>query len=228
VRRLKRSVKRVLYAIGLIIFILAYLLIMQGRKNNNFLFFRSRCVEYKQKDFSRRLNDRIVDYSAAAKLKGIKVCKNDEDLKRYLSAGLLVKVKSGSSYIVEKMTFSYPCVTRDSKSLIDEIARRLRQKAAKQGLYGVKFYITSMTRKPDNVKKLRRLNGNASANSPHLYGNAFDISYKRFAARKWVMTECDKRFLKDALGEVISQLKSENKCWATYEKVQSCYHVVAR
>lgn len=227
-KRLKKSVKRVFYAIGVIIIISGYLAIMKGRKNHTSPFFSSRCIEYKQRDYSRKLNDRIVDYSAAAKLKGIKACKDDAELKRYISAGLLVKVKSGSSYIVEKMTYSYPCVTRDSKTLIDEIARRLRQKAAKQGLYGVKFYITSMTRKPDNVKKLRRMNGNASANSPHLYGNAFDISYKRFVARKWVMTECDKRFLKEALGEVISQLRSENRCWATYEKVQSCYHVVAR
>lgn len=227
-RRLKKSVKRVFYGIGLIILILVYLLIMKGRKNHNSPFFSSRCKEYKQKDFSRRLNDRIVDYSAAAKLSGIKPCRDDNELKRYISAGILVKVKSGSGYIVEKMSYSYPYTTRNSKVLIDEISRRLRQKAARQGLYGVKFYITSMTRKPDNVKKLRRLNGNASANSPHLYGNAFDISYKRFAARKWVMTECDKRFIKAALGEVISQLRSENKCWATYEKVQSCYHVVAR
>ncbi len=201
---------------------------MKGRKNHNSSFFSSRCIDYKQRDFSRRLNDRIVDYSAAAKLKGIKPCKDDAELKRYLSAGLLVKVKSGSGYIVEKMTYSYPCVTRDSKILLDEIARRLRQKAARQGLSGVKFYITSMTRRPENVIKLRKLNGNASANSPHMYGNAFDISYKRFVARKWVMTECDKRFLKEALGEVISQLRSESRCWATYEKVQSCYHVVAR
>jgi hypothetical protein len=85
-----------------------------------------------------------------------------------------------------------------------------------------------MTRKPDNLRRLRMFNGNASAHSPHLYGNAFDISYKRFVARKWMMTECDKRFLKEALAEVIVQLRSENKCWATYEKLQSCFHVVER
>ena len=191
-------------------------------------YFSTRCLDYKQKEFSRKLNDRIVDYSAAAKLRGIKVCKDENELKRRISEGNLVKVRSGNNYTVEKMTFSYPCVTRDSKILLDEISRRLREKASQKGLNGVRFFITSMTRKTINVRSLRRYNRNASTNSPHLYGNAFDISYKRFIVRKWVLTNCDKKFLKEALAEVIWQLRAENKCWATYEKVQNCYHVVSR
>jgi Family of unknown function (DUF5715) len=191
-------------------------------------YFSTRCLDYKQKDFSRKLNDKIVDYSVEAKLKGIKACKDASDLKRRISEGKLVKVKSGNRYIVEKMTFSYPCVTEDSKILLDEIARRFSEKSSKKGLKGVRFFITSMTRKAESVKSLRRYNMNASANSPHLYGNAFDISYKRFIVRKWVLTNCDKKFLKEALAEVIWQLREENKCWATYEKVQNCYHVVSR
>ena len=191
-------------------------------------YFSTRCLDYKQKEFSRKLNDRIVDYSAAAKLRGIKVCKDENELKRRISEGNLVKVRSGNNYTVEKMTFSYPCVTRDSKILLDEISRRLREKTSQKGLNGVRFFITSMTRKTINVRSLRRYNRNASANSPHLYGNAFDISYKRFIVRKWVLTNCDKKFLKEALAEVIWQLRAENKCWATYEKVQNCYHIVSR
>lgn len=191
-------------------------------------FFSTRCLDYKQKDFSRRLNDRIVDYLAAAKLKGIRVCKDERELKKRISEGKLVKIKSGNSYVVEKMNFSYPFVTRDSKILLDEIAKRLREKTSKKGLHGVRFFITSMTRKSDNIKNLRRYNGNASVNSPHLYGNAFDISYKRFKAQKWALTNCDKKYFKEALAEVIWQLRAENKCWATYEKVQNCYHVVSR
>ena len=179
-------------------------------------YFSTRCLDYKQKDFSRKLNDKIVDYSVEAKLKGIKACKDASDLKRRISEGKLVKVKSGNRYIVEKMTFSYPCITKDSKLLLDEIARRFSEKTSQKGLKGVRFFITSMTRKAESVKSLRRYNMNASANSPHLYGNAFDISYKRFIVRKWVLTNCDKKFLKEALAEVIWQLREENKCWATY------------
>jgi hypothetical protein len=213
-----------------VLFILISVLIFIKKDNRNTVssYFSTRCLDYKQKDFSRKLNDRIVDYSTAAKLSGIEVCKDETDIKNRISEGKLVKVKSGSSYIVEKMTFSYPCITPDSKILLDEIAGRLREKSSRKGLYGVKLIITSMTRKTGNVKSLRRYNLNASANSPHMYGNAFDISYKRFAARKWALTNCDIKFLKESLAEVIFQLREENKCWATYEKIQNCYHVVCR
>jgi hypothetical protein len=211
-----------------IIILIAVVIIKAIRRRNPDSYFSKRCLDYKQKDFSRKLNDKIVDYSAAAKLRGISICNDDNELKRNISDGKLVEVRSGSNYVVEKMSFSYPCVTRDSRSLLDEIASRLNQKTSQKGLTGVKFYITSMTRKTSNVKSLRRFNGNASVNSPHLYGNAFDISYKRFVARKWVLTNCDKKYLKEALAEVIWQLRSENKCWATCERMQSCFHVVTR
>ena len=217
-----------IFSVLLFVTISISLFLKRDRKKPLSTYFSTRCLDYKQKDFSRKLNDRIVDYSAAAKLRGISICKDENDLKRRISEGKLVKISSGNSYVVEKMNFSYPCITSSSKILLDEIARRLREKSSLKGLNGVKFYITSMTRKTDNVKRLRRLNGNASANSPHLYGNAFDISYKRFIARKWVLTNCDKKYLKEALAEVILQLRAENKCWATYEKMQNCFHVVTR
>ena len=217
-----------IFSFGFFILISARFILKKDRRNLVPSFFSTRCLDYKQKDFSRKLNDRIVDYSAAAKLKGIKICKDEIELKKRITEGKLVKVKSGNSYKIEKMTFSYPYVTRDSKILLDEIARRFREKASQKGLNGVKFFITSMTRKTESMKRLRRYNLNASANSPHLFGNAFDISYKRFIVRKWVLTNCDKKFLKEALAEVIWQLRTENKCWATYEKIQNCYHVVSR
>lgn len=203
-------------------------IVRKGSRKPLFPYFDTRCIDYKQKDFSRSLNDRIVDYSAEAKRKGIKPCKDDAEIKAKIAAGKLVRVKTGSGYVVDKMTYSYPCVTRETRILIDEISKRLREKTSQKGINGVSFIITSMTRKTESIKRLRRNNQNASQNSPHLYGNAFDISYKRFIARKWVLTNCDRKFLKDALGEIISQLRDENRCWATYERGQNCYHVVAK
>ncbi len=191
-------------------------------------YFSTRCLDYRQKDFSRKLNDRIVDYSSAAKLKGIGICSNEKEVRKRISEGRLVRVRSGGKYVVDRMTYSYPCITPDSKVLLDEIADRFREKTSQKGLKGSRFYITSMTRKADNLKSLRRHNMNSSVNSPHLYGNAFDISYKRFSARKMVLTNCDNKFMKEALAEVIWQLRDEHKCWATYERMQNCYHIVAR
>jgi len=212
----------------IIILTVCFFIFNRKARNHLFPYFSTRCLEYRQKDFSRKLNDRIVDYSAEAKRKGIKVCKDDRDLKNRISEGKLVKVKSSNRYLIENMTYSSPYLTKDSKVLLEEIARRFRQKVSQKGLKGARLIVTSMTRKTESVKKLKRNNTNSSENSPHLYGNAFDITYKRFIVRKWILTNCDKKYLKDALGEVIWQLREEKKCFATYEKMQNCFHIVAR
>jgi hypothetical protein len=214
----------------LILFLSIALRYVTGRDNRFHLFsyFSTRCLDYRQKEFSRKLNDRIVDYSEAAKRNGIRVCKDEKDIKERISEGHLVKVRSGNRYIVDKMNFSYPYLTQDSKSLLIEIGRRFREKTSLKGLRGSRFFITSMTRLTESQKSLVKYNKNASANSPHIYGNAFDISYKRFSVRKFVLTNCDEKFLKEALAEVIWQLRQERKCWATYEKGQSCFHIVFR
>jgi hypothetical protein len=225
---IRRENIKVLLKISLAIFISLSLLLFIESRGHPFNYFNTRCLDYRQKDFSRRLNDRIVDYSSAAKQRGIGLCGSDAELKQKISDGKLVRVRSGSMYIVDRMSYSYPAVTGDSKILLDEIARRFREKTSEKGLPGSRFFITSMTRRPDFLKSLRRFNRNSSANSPHLYGNAFDISYKRFSVRKMFLTNCDKKFLKEALAEVIWQLRDEKRCWATYERMQNCFHVVSR
>ena len=219
---------KILLKVSLVIVISLSLLVIIESRGHPINYFSTRCLNYRQKDFSRRLNDRVVDYSAAAKLKGVNPSRNDKELRKKISDGKLVRVKTGRKYIVDRMNFSSPVVTRESKILLDEISRRFREKASRKGLRGSRFYITSMTRKTENIKSLRRYNRNSSANSPHLYGNAFDISYKRFSVRKMFLTNCDKKFLKEALAEVIWQLRDEKRCWATYERMQNCFHVVSR
>jgi uncharacterized protein YcbK (DUF882 family) len=211
-----------------IIFLIVFSTIFVIVSFNLLPYFDTSCRAFRQKDYSKRLNDRILDYSDEARIKGVKACKDDEELRERIADGKLVRVRSGRFYIIEDMTYSSPYVTKESKMLLDEIARRFKKKASENGLNGARFIVTSMTRKKENLKSLMRYNGNSSENSPHLYGNAFDISYKRIDARKWRLTNCDTKFLKDALGEVIWQLKQEKKCWATYERNQSCYHIVAR
>ena len=219
---------KVLLKISFAIVVSLSLLLFVESRGHPLNYFNRRCLDYRQKDFSRLLNDRIVDYSSEARQKGIGPCRNNAELNQKISDGVLVRVKSGSLYIVDRMSYSYPAVTGDSKILLDEIARRFSEITSYKGLPGSRFYITSMTRRPDFLKRLRRFNRNSSANSPHLYGNAFDISYKRFSVRKLFLTDCDKKFLKEALAEVIWQLRDEKRCWATYERMQNCFHVVSR
>ena len=178
--------------------------------------------------YSKKLNDRIADYAYQAKLTGIEKCYNESDIRKRVLTGQLSRVRSGRRFIVKNMEYSHPYLTRESKKLLNEIARRFRKKVRKDGLMGSKFTVTSMTRTYENLKLLGKTNINASENSPHINGNAFDISYARFLFKKLYVTECDKWYMKEALAEVIWQLKKEKKCWATYERKQGCFHVVSR
>jgi hypothetical protein len=224
-KRLRKG--RILITLFLLFFTLWFTFSGNARRRVR-IIFSSSCRQYNQPFYSNKLGDRIVDYSEQAKRTGIKACRNEKDLKVLASRGELVPVGSGRSYNIDRLTYSFSYLTPDARDLLREIGRRFRKRTDSEGLNGSRFIITSMTRTTENMKGLRRNNSNASANSPHLNGNAFDISYLRFTSRKFFITECDKRFFKEALAEVILELRSEKKCWATYEKNQGCFHVVAR
>jgi len=192
------------------------------------LYFSEECVDKYQQVYSKKLNDRIVDYIDQSKLTGIKPCNNENDLITLFVSGELSKVKEGWRYLFGDMDNSYPYLTRDSKKLLNEISRRFRRNLKDDNLWSTKFIITSMTRTTENVQELSKSNINVSENSPHMYGNAFDISYSSFKIGKRHITECDEWYLKEALAEVISELRDEKRCWATYEKSQGCFHVVSR
>jgi hypothetical protein len=211
----------------LITLLLCFIIIPKPHRAAFMSFFSKECRNYQQV-FSRKLNDMIPEYTIYASLTGIEKCEDANDIGNRILSGQLCRVKNGRSYKVEKMAYSYPYLTPDSKKLLDEIAKRFRKKVRKDGLMGSRFTITSMTRTSENIKDLGKTNINSSENSPHLNGNAFDISYARFLFRKLYVTECDKWYMKEALAEIIWQLKEEKRCWATYEKNQGCFHVVSR
>jgi hypothetical protein len=217
-----------IFATLFVTFLLIYFAVSGSARRRIRIIFSPSCIAYRQPVFSNRLTDRVVDYAIASRGSGIEACRDETDLKKMVREGKLVKVPAGRSFDIAGLTYSYPVLTPDARDLLKEIGSRFRERTDSRGLKGSKFTVTSMTRTTEKMKGLKRNNSNASVNSPHLNGNAFDISYLRFTSRKMFITECDKRYFKEVLAEVILELKSEKKCWATYEKNQSCYHVVAR
>ena len=89
--------------------------------------------------------------------------------------------------------------------------------------------ITSVLRTENDVKRLRRRNGNASANSAHCFGATFDVSWKRFKK----VEDKDGRPLQDVsadtlklvLSEVLRDLRQAEKCYIKYELKQGCFHL---
>jgi|WetSurMetagenome_2_1015567.scaffolds.fasta_scaffold109686_2 hypothetical protein len=214
------------------VYILIYFLGPQFTDRISEIFFtrivKVKCLDYKQSAFSRKLNNKIPDYIETSILNGIIKCKDESDLRHRVDEGKLVRIKGDRGYVIEQMSHSYPYLTKEGRDLLQEIGKRFREKISDTRMKGSSFRITSLTRTTEKLRDLRHVNSNTSMNSPHLYGNAFDISYVRFTTRKFYVTQCDKKYLKEALAEVIWQLRNERRCWATYETNQNCFHVVAR
>lgn len=202
-------------------------------KNEGFRYFINRtigrgCISYRQSIYSRKLRDMLPDYIGRSSISGIDRCSNKKELLKKAAQNEVFKIRKGRGYLVEDLSYSYPYLTKEGKALVREIGKRFSKKISGTRLRGSDFRITSVTRTTEILERLRTSNSNASENSPHYYGNALDISYVRFSAKKWFVTDCDKYFLKEALAEVIWKLREEKKCWATYEINQGCFHVVAR
>jgi len=202
-------------------------------RNEGFRYFINKtigrgCISYRQSIYSRRLRDMLPDYIGRSSASGIGKCSNKKELLKKAAHREVFRIRSGRGYVVEDLSYSYPYLTKEGKALIKEIGKRFRKKISGTGLRRSDFKITSMTRTTEIFRELKKSNSNASDKTPHYYGNAFDISYVRFKANKWFVTDCDKYYLKEALAEVIWQLREEKKCWATYEINQGCFHVVAR
>jgi uncharacterized protein YcbK (DUF882 family) len=226
--RLKKEVRLKVWLFLIFITCVGILVLPKTNRSALVSFFSVKCRITNQKVFSKNLNDKIVEYLIRSKMNGISICKDKEEIDKRISEKKLFNVRSCKQYLIDRMTNSYPCLTADSKALLDEIGKRFYEKTANDGLKGSKFIVTSMTRTSEKIKVIKRTNVNVSDKSPHLKGNAFDISYVRFSFRKLFVRECDKWYLKEALAEVIWQLREEKKCWATYEKRQGCFHVVSR
>ena len=145
---------------------------------------------------------------------------------------LLIQIDSCELYDIDKLTHSIPFLVPEANDLLDIIGKNFQDSLNNKGLNPNKVIVTSVLRTKDDVKRLRRSNGNASMNSCHCYGTTFDISWKRF--RK--IEDPDGRPMQDVrwdtlklvLSEVLRDLRKADKCYVKYELKQGCFHITAR
>ena len=128
---------------------------------------------------------------------------------------------------------------RDGGSGIEEITSceryqvdSLTHSLTCKGLNPNQIIVTSVLRTKDDVKRLRRSNGNASLNSCHFYGTTFDVSWKRFFKVEdpdgRPMQDVNADTLKLVLSEVLRDLRKADKCYVKYELKQGCFHITVR
>ncbi|RGX84801.1 hypothetical protein DW182_09935 [Bacteroides sp. AM16-24] len=173
------------------------------------------------------LNEAHLNVAQAIGITPIASRKEAEHMKEKLQ-----HIETNDLYVVDSLTHSIPYLIKGAAQLLDTIGTNFLDSLTAKGLNPNKIIVTSVLRTEDDVKRLRRRNGNASVNSAHFYGTTFDVSWKRF---KKVEDE-DGRPLQDVssdtlklvLSEVLRDLRKADKCYIKYELKQGCFHITTR
>lgn len=127
----------------------------------------------------------------------------------------------------EQMTHSVPYLIPRAARLINHISESFRDSLSVKGYKPYNLVVTSVLRTEEDLSRLRRSNGNASANSCHRYGTTFDISYRRFFDPS-TKTDVEDERLKHILSEVLRDYHDKALCYIKYEYKQSCFHITCR
>ena len=197
----------------------------------------------KKKDMSLKLNEPrnirgVVSYKRSfpdlndkhlevAKTVGIRPLEDREEAESMKEK--LTHITDNEFYVVDSLTHSIPYLVPRASALLDTIGSNFLDSLAAKGLNPNQVIVTSVLRTQSDVKRLRRRNGNASANSAHCFGATFDVSWKRF---KKVEDE-DGRPLQDVGSDTLKLVLSEvlrdlRQCYIKYELKQGCFHITAR
>ena len=139
----------------------------------------------------------------------------------------LVELRSCRDFFVDNLTHSYPYLVPEAADLLHEVGRRFNDSLDARGGGDYRIKVTSAFRTPATVKRLRRVNRNATDSSAHQFATTFDISYSRFICDS-INVNRSFEDLKNLLAEVLSDLRDEERCYVKYERRQSCFHVTAR
>ena len=193
------------------------------RKRHGFRFRRG-------VDYSRGfpdLND--IQLATASRLGIASISDREEAIKR---KDELVYVGESPYYDIDKLTYSIPYLIPRAARLLNEISRSFLDSLTVRGIPFYKPLVTSLLRTENDVKRLRRVNCNASANSCHCHGTTFDIAYSKFIPVCDPDDEKQKTVwpaeLKQILAEVIDDQRKKGTCYVRYEFHQSCFHITAR
>lgn len=138
------------------------------------------------------------------------------------------RVQSCEDYYVDKLTHSYPYLVPEAAELLGDIGRSFRDSLQARGGGAYRIKVTSVLRTPATVKKLRRVNRNATEESTHSYGTTFDISYSKFVCDDASAPHRTFEDLKNLLAEVLYKLREQGRCYVKYEVKQSCFHITVR
>ena len=166
----------------------------------------------------------------AAAAWGVQPVTNRQDAEARKSE--LVYIGGSPYYYIDPLHASIPYLVPRAAILLQDIGQAFFDSLQVKGVPLHRFIVTSVLRTQEDVAKLRRHNGNATANSCHLYGTTFDICYNRYKTvedpegprRREVRSDS----LKFILSEVLNDMRRNRRCYVKYEVKQGCFHMTVR
>lgn len=188
-------------------------------------------VKIKELDYAALFNDQNGVQLKSARKFGIKQTLKNRDAADDVKDSL-IHIKGNSHYSIAKLTHSIPYLTNGAAELLDIIGKNFLDSLESKGLNPNKIIVTSVLRTQEDIDKLQKSNPNSVKNSAHCYATTFDITYARYDKIKFKkLRRCEsveKETLKKVLGEVLRDLRKQNKCYVKYEVKQRCFHVTTR
>lgn len=139
----------------------------------------------------------------------------------------VVKIESGEEYEVDELKHSLPFLVPEAARLLSDIGRSFNDSLKSRGGEGYRIKVTSLLRTPQTVKKLRKVNINATEVSTHQYATTFDISYTKFH-KYGVGPDIHDGDLKNLLAEILYNLREKGRCYVKFERHTSCFHITCR
>lgn len=142
-----------------------------------------------------------------------------------LKNGHLVSIEDCKYYKVKEMEHSFPYLTPEAASLLEEVGIRFNDKLKEKNQMEYAFFITSALRTDESQRRLFRRNKNATrSTTSHLYGTTFDLSYVEFHRNEDDTTLCYKN-IQDIFIQTIREMRTEKCCLVMKEVKQKCFHI---
>lgn len=154
----------------------------------------------------------------AAKALGIDPPKDRAELEKM--KGKLVKLRDTRYYAIKPLTSSSPYLVPRAADFLTALGKLMQEYNGTDS----RFYVSSVLRTQEDVKDLRRLNGNATENSTHCYGTTVDITYSQFDVRG----KTYEGKVKEDLAKALYDLQAMGYCYVIYERKQPCFHITVR
>ena len=185
---------------------------------------------YSVPSFSGTFPDLQDTHAESARRWGVKPVRNRIEAEKRKSE--LVFIGSNPFYKIDPgMSSSIPYLVPRAAAVLETIARNYLDSLYVKGIPMHKILVSSVLRTEEDVKRLRRINVNASPESCHRYGTTFDIPYNRYHTvsppdenRRAVQNDT----LKWILAEVLRDARENGMCHIKYEVKQGCFHITTR